>query len=89
MTPVEKNPRTLAHTHKGQTELGPATTVTHRLAQRTATWASDATAQASEHSEGGYFGCKYQGSNPGWWAQPTTAQFAYLVPYILGQMGVL
>jgi len=22
---------------------------------------------------GGFFGCKYQGSNPGWWAQPTTA----------------
>ena len=73
MTSVEKTPRILAHAHKGQTELGPTITVTHRPAQRTVTWAGDAASQASEHSEGGFFGCRYQGSNPGWWAQPTTA----------------
>jgi len=56
MTPVEKTPRTLAHAHKGQTELGPATTVTYRPAQRTVTWAGDAAAQASEHSEGVFLG---------------------------------
>jgi len=61
MTRVEKTPRTLAHAHKGQTELGPATTVTHRPAQHTITWAGNAAAHASEHSEGGFFGCIYQG----------------------------
>jgi len=62
MTPVEKTTPNPGHAHKGQIELGPATV----------TWAGDAAVQASEHSEVFFFGCKYQVSNPGWWAQPTT-----------------
>ena len=70
MTSVEKTPRILAHAHKGQTELGPTITVTHRPAQRTVTWAGDAASQASEHSEGGFFWVQIPGFEP--WLVGTT-----------------